>query len=125
MRQHFLCVPIWASRAAWPKFLSRRLFVTWQNQPRSPYKIYYYKREDSTREQDFFVRTASSLIPIEVKAKNGTAKSIRTLIASEKYDDIHCGIKLTDGNIGFNDNIYTFPYFCTFLLKRYFAKTDL
>ena len=47
---------------------------------------------------------------IEVKAKNGTAKSARTLSASEKYDDIHRGIKLTDGNIGFNDNIYTFPY---------------
>lgn len=62
---------------------------------------------------------------IEVKAKNGTAKSIRTLIASEKYDDIHRGIKLTDGNVGFNDNIYTFPYFCTFLLKRYLAETDL
>ena len=62
---------------------------------------------------------------IEVKAKNGTAKSIRTLIASEKYDDIHRGIKLTGGNIGFSDNIYTFPYFCTFLLKRYLAEADL
>lgn len=62
---------------------------------------------------------------IEVKAKNGTAKSARTLSASEKYDDIHRGIKLTDGNIGFSDNIYTFPYFCTFLLKRYLAETDL
>lgn len=62
---------------------------------------------------------------IEVKAKNGTAKSIRTLIASEKYDDIHCAIKLTGDNIGFSDNIYTFPYFCTFLLKRYLAEADL
>ena len=84
-----------------------------------------YKREDSTLEQDFFVRTANSLIPIEVKAKNGTAKSIRTLIASEKYKDIHCGIKFTGGNIGFSDNIYTFPYFCTFLLKRYLAEAEL
>lgn len=69
MRQHFLCVPIWASRAAWPKFLSRKLFVTWQKKPSIPYKLYCYKREDSTLEQDFFVRTANSLIPIEVKAK--------------------------------------------------------
>ena len=89
------------------------------------YKLYYYKREDSTLEQDFFVRTANSLIPIEVKAKNGTAKSIRTLIANERYEDIHCGIKLTGGNIGFSDNIYTFPYFCTFLLKRYLAEAEL
>ena len=50
------------------------------------------------------------MVSIEAKTKNGTAKSTRTLSASEKYDDIHCGIKLTGGNIGFNDNIYTFPY---------------
>lgn len=65
------------------------------------------------------------VVSIEVKAKNGTAKSFRTLIASEKYDDSHCGIKLTGGNIGFSDDIYTFPYFCTFLLKRYLAEADL
>ena len=89
------------------------------------YKLYYYKRDDSTLEQDFFVRTAKSLIPLEVKAKNGTAKSMRTLISSDKYSDIHCGIKFTGGNIGFSDNIYTFPYFCAFLLKRYLAESSL
>lgn len=81
--------------------------------------LYYYKREDSTLEEDFFVRTASELIPVEVKATNGRAKSLRTLIGSEKYSDISHGIKLTRGNIGYSDNIYTFPYFCAFLLKRY------
>ena len=81
--------------------------------------LYYYKREDSTLEEDFFVRTASELIPVEVKATNGRAKSLRTLIGSEKYSDISHGIKLTGGNIGYSDNIYTFPYFCAFLLKRY------
>ena len=81
--------------------------------------LYYYKREDSTLEEDFFVRTASELIPVEVKATNGRAKSLRTLISSEKYSDISHGIKLTGGNIGYSDNIYTFPYFCAFLLKRY------
>ena len=89
------------------------------------YKLYYYKREDSSLEQDFFVRTASALIPVEVKAKNGTAKSMRTLISSEKYADIHCGIKFTGGNIGYSDNIYTFPYFCAFLLKRYLAGANI
>ena len=70
------------------------------------YQLYYYKRDDSTLEQDFFVRTASDLIPVEVKAKNGTAKSMRTLIHSEKYADIHAGIKFTGGNIGYSDDIY-------------------
>ena len=59
--------------------------------------LYYYKREDSTLEEDFFVRTASELIPVEVKATNGRAKSLRTLISSEKYSDISHGIKLTGG----------------------------
>lgn len=86
---------------------------------KSGYDLYYYKREDSTLEEDFFVRTASDLIPVEVKATNGRSKSLRTLITSEKYSDIHYGIKFARGNIGYDDYIYTFPYFCAFLLKRY------
>lgn len=86
------------------------------------YGLYYYKREDSTLEEDFFVRTADALIPVEVKASNGRSKSLRTLISSDKYTEITYGIKLCSGNIGKNDSIYTFPYFCAFLLKRYLAK---
>lgn len=81
---------------------------------KAEYKLYYYKPGNSPLEQDFFVRTASALIPAEVKAKNGTAKSMRTLISSEKYVDIHCGIKFTGGNIGYSDDIYSFPYFSPF-----------
>lgn len=83
------------------------------------YELYYYKKEDSTLEEDFFVRAKNYLIPIEVKATNGTAKSLRTLLKSEHYKDINYGIKFIKGNIGFSDNIFTFPYFCSFLLKRY------
>ena len=88
------------------------------------YQLYYYKREDSTLEQDFFVRTKRSLVPVEVKANNNRAKSLATLIKSEKYSDIQFGIKLCNGNIGFNNSIYTFPYFCTFMLKKYLAEQD-
>jgi len=86
---------------------------------KSGYDLFYYRREDSTLEQDFFVRTASELIPVEVKAQGGRAKSLRTLIGSDRYPDIHYGIKLTGGNIGYSDCVYTFPYFCSFLLKQY------
>ena len=86
--------------------------------------LYYYKKEDSTLEEDFFLRTAEDLIPVEVKATNGRAKSLRTLIESDKYEDIHYGIKLTGGNIGYDGKIYTFPYFCAFLLKRYLKRFD-
>lgn len=86
---------------------------------KSGYQLYYYKREDSTLEEDFFVRTSEALVPVEVKSVNGRSKSLRTLIESDKYPDIQYGIKLTGGNIGYDRGIYTFPYFCTFLLKRY------
>lgn len=83
------------------------------------YELYYYKKEDSTLEEDFFVRAKDFLIPVEVKATNGTAKSLRTLLTSEHYPDIKYGIKFIQGNNGFSNNIFTFPYFCSFLLKRY------
>lgn len=91
---------------------------------KSGYALYYYKKENSTLEEDFFVRTKESLIPVEVKATNGKSKSLTTLIHNEKYTDIRYGIKLVRGNIGFGNDIYTFPYFCAFLLKRYLADVN-
>ncbi len=35
------------------------------------------------------------------------------------YPDIKYGVKLGYKNIGFNGQFYTFPYFLTFLLKRF------
>ena len=85
------------------------------------YGLYYYKRQNSTLEQDFFVRTASALVPVEVKARDGRAKSMRTLIEDARYHDISWGIKLHAGNIGTTGSVRTFPYFCAFLLKSYLA----
>lgn len=78
----------------------------------------YYKRENSTLEMDFFLRTASNLVPIEVKAGNNRSKSLRTLIESGAYKDIRWGVKLVDGNVGFNNHILTIPQWCAFLLPR-------
>lgn len=85
----------------------------------------YYKKGDSTLEIDFFLRTANHLVPVEVKATNNKAKSLSTLINSDRYTDVAFGIKLARGNIGFSNNIYTFPTFCAFLLKRYIATGAL
>lgn len=83
------------------------------------YRLYYYRRDESPLEEDFFIRSRTSLIPLEVKAKGGKAKSLDTLISSDRYPDIRYGFKLTKGNIGHEKHIYTFPYFCSFLLKRF------
>lgn len=86
---------------------------------KSGYKLYYYKKDNATLEEDFFIRSADNLIPVEVKAKCGHAKSLRALISSDRYPDIAYGFKLSANNIGYSEKIYTFPYFCTFLLKRF------
>lgn len=83
------------------------------------YKLFYYKQENSQLEMDFFIRNKSNLIPIEVKAKDGSTISLNNLISKEKYKDILFGIKFGDKNIGNNGKFYTFPYFTMFLLKRF------
>ncbi|MCR4559517.1 MAG: ATP-binding protein [Bacteroidales bacterium] len=91
---------------------------------KSGYDLFYYKREDSTLEEDFFVRTKKSLVPVEVKAENGRSRSLSELIKNQRYQDITHGIKLCRRNIGFENNIYTFPYFCTFLLKSFLKEVE-
>ena len=65
---------------------------------------------------------ADSLIPVEVKAKDNATISLNNLLKDDKYPDVKYGIKLCYKNIGFNGMFYTFPYFLTFLLKRYIAE---
>lgn len=86
------------------------------------YDLYFYRNEKSTVEMDFFVRDKESLIPVEVKAIDGTTKSLNNLINKEKYNDIRYGIKFGYKNIGCNDKFYTFPYFLAFLLKRFLKE---
>lgn len=86
------------------------------------YQLYFYRNEKSTLEMDFFVRDADSLIPIEVKADDASTPSLNSLIERDMYSDIKYGIKLANKNIGFNGKFYTFPYFLTFLLKRFLKE---
>ena len=86
--------------------------------------LFYYKKDNSTLEEDFFVRSKNELIPVEVKSNNDSSKSLTALIKSDRYADIKHGIKLGDFNVGVANNIYTFPYFCAFMLKAYLHKWD-
>lgn len=87
--------------------------------------LFYFSKENSTLEEDFFVRSANELIPIEVKSNTNRSKSLRQLINSDSYPDIKHGIKFTVGNVGISDDVVTFPYFCSFLLKRYLEKQSI
>lgn len=88
---------------------------------KSGYELKYYKKEDSTLQEEFFVRYKDFLVPIEVKSKNNNSKSLSTLIKSNNYKEISFGIKLIKGNIGFESNICSFPHFCSFLVKDFLS----
>ena len=87
--------------------------------------LYYYKKDNSTLEEDFFVRTKDELLPVEVKSNDNSSKSLSSMIKNKNYSDIRYGIKLGDFNIGFANGIYTFPYFCSFMIKKYLCDSGL
>ncbi len=86
------------------------------------YDLYFYRDDRKKIEMDFMVRDKNSLIPIEVKANDNATISLNNLINNNLYKDIKYGIKLCNKNIGFNGKFYTFPYFLTFLLKRFLKE---
>lgn len=87
------------------------------------YRLFYYHSDRPALEMDFFIRDADSLIPMEVKANDGATASLNRLLNDDKYNDVKYGIKLGYRNIGFNGKFYIFPYFLTFLLRRFVAES--
>ena len=78
----------------------------------------WWKRENATLEMDFFLRCRDRLVPVEVKAENARGKSLRTLIDGEHYPDVAWGVKIVNGNVGWDRRILTIPQWCAFLLPR-------
>lgn len=85
-------------------------------------QLYFYKQENPALEMDFFVRDANSLVPVEVKAKDGPTASLNNLINWTAFPDVKYGVKFGYKNIGWNGKFYTFPYFLAFLLKRFLKE---
>lgn len=85
-------------------------------------KLYYFKSDSPAIEMDFFVRDADTLIPVEVKSKDGATASLNHLIDWPSFPDITYGVKFGYKNIGWGGKFYTFPYFLAFLLKRFLKE---
>ena len=85
-------------------------------------QLYYYKNNSPALEMDFFVRDSDSLVPVEVKAKDGATASLNHLIDWPSYPDVSYGVKFGYKNIGWGGKFYTFPYFLAFLLKRFLKE---
>ena len=75
---------------------------------------YYYKNKESTQEIEFLFDKYSSVVPIEVKSRNGSTISLNEYI--KKYKP-HIAYKFVDGNVGFNGMKYTLPFYMGMFLK--------
>lgn len=88
------------------------------------FELYFYRDKQNKIEMDFILRDEQSIIPVEVKASDNATYSLNKLIDEKQYKNIKYGIKLCNKNIGFNGKFYTFPYFMTFLLKRFLKEKN-
>ena len=77
--------------------------------------LYYYKKENSQAEIDFFIRYKEKAVPVEVKSGNRGTSSLDSLL---KKPEFPLGIKLCNGNIGFADKKLTLPLYCALFLKQ-------
>ncbi|MDY4911438.1 MAG: DUF4143 domain-containing protein, partial [Sodaliphilus sp.] len=78
-------------------------------------QLYYFQKTDSL-EIDFFIRYKGKSTPVECKAKNGNAKSLKTLLNHPEKYHIESGIKVGDYNIGRENNVLTLPHYMAFML---------
>ena len=81
------------------------------------YELFFYRSEDSRTELDFLIRLKDSIVPIEIKANKGSARSLNAVIEDKKIDEIKYGIKFSNNNIGVANNMLTLPFFTLFMLK--------
>ena len=78
--------------------------------------LYYYNKNSET-EIDFVTKTNNELTLIEVKANNGSTKSLRDILTNKEKYNVNKAIKLINGNIGYKDEIYSIPHYLAFLIK--------
>ena len=71
-------------------------------------ELYYYKKEDSTLEIEFSLERDCKLVPVEVKARKGSTRSLNELL---KMDNIERGYKLTAQNTGVVEKKITLPLY--------------
>lgn len=82
------------------------------------YDLFFYRSEDSRTELDFLIRIKDNIVPIEIKANKGSARSLNTVIDDKKIEKIKYGIKFSNNNIGVANNVLTLPFFTLFMLKK-------
>jgi predicted AAA+ superfamily ATPase len=83
---------------------------------KSGQKLYYFQK-DSGLELDFLVRYKGECVVIEVKAKSGKTKSLKTVLKNKNIYHVNHAIKLGKYNIGREEEILTIPLYMGFLIQ--------
>ena len=78
----------------------------------------YYFRKDSGLELDFVIRYRGRCVPVEVKANDGNAKSVKTVLKHPEKYHVESAVKLADLNVGRTGEILTLPLYMAFLLTE-------
>lgn len=78
--------------------------------------LYYYDKNSET-EIDFVTKVNNELTLIEVKATNGSTKSLNDILSKHDKYHVNSAIKLVNGNIGYKNGIYTIPHYLAFLIN--------
>lgn len=85
---------------------------------RMGFDYYFYKSKDYNVELDFvIVDDNDEILPIEVKTYRERGISLKAVLKGDY--NIHYGIKLSENILSYNKGIFTIPYYCLFLLKRF------
>lgn len=77
------------------------------------YKLNYYRTDNGSVEVEFLISKDAKIIPIEVKANNGSTISLNEML---KRNDIPYGYKLISGNVGVNDKKIVMPLYMAMFL---------
>ena len=83
---------------------------------KSGQKLYYFQKE-SGLELDFLVRYKGECVVLEVKAKSGKAKSLKTVLKNKSVYHVNHAIKLGKYNVGREEEVLTIPLYMGFLIK--------
>ena len=83
---------------------------------KSGQKLYYFQKE-SGLELDFLVRYKGECVVLEVKAKSGKAKSLKTVLKNKNVYHVNHAIKLGKYNVGREEEVITIPLYMGFLIK--------
>ena len=70
--------------------------------------LYYFKNEEGSREVEFMVERDGGIVPVEVKASNGSTLSLNEVLEKPQ---VPYGYKFVDGNVGVSGKKITLPHY--------------